>query len=188
MSEKTVVDVRARQDPLRMRYRKAPGEATIRDSACTLDSTGLDAFHGRVLPGGDRRDTVFDFGIHEAVGGDHDRANPGDLLCAALASCFDSTLRMIADRMGVVVETLRVETRARVDVRGTLAVAREVSVGFQSMRCNVHLRVAAGTSEYAVEQLLQATERSCVVLQTLRSGVHVSTTFEEDAATADTTS
>lgn len=179
MNDKAGLDVRARQDPLRMRYRKAPAEAMICDCASTIHDAGRDAFHGRVLPGGERRDTAFDFGIHSAVGGDHDRANPGDLLCAALASCFDSTLRMIAERMGIVVEELRVDTRARVDVRGTLAVAREVSVGFQSIRCRVLLRVAPDTTERAVSQLLEAAERSCVVLQTLRSGVHVAATLAE---------
>lgn len=175
MDEKHAGHVRARQDPLRRRYRKEPGEAMIVDCACTVHDPSRDAFHGRVVPGGVRRTSAFDFGIHHAVGGDHDLANPGDLLCAALASCFDATLRMIAERMGIVVESLRVETCARVDVRGTLAVAREVSVGFQCVRCHVLLKVASDTTEYAVEQLLQETERSCVVLQTLRAGVHVAT-------------
>lgn len=173
MDETIAGDVCARQDPLRARYREAPAEALITDCACTLYDADRDAFHGQVIPGGRRRDAVFDFGIHNAVGGYHDQANPGDLLCAALASCFDSTLRMIAERMGVMVQEVRVDVRAQVDVRGTLAVNREIPVGFQSMHCNVLLRVAPGTPGRVVDQLLKATERSCVVLQTLRPGVEV---------------
>ena len=173
MDETVTSEVCARQDPLRARYRKAPAEALITDYACTVYDAGHDAFHGRVVPGGDRRDSVFDFGIHSAVGGRHDLGNPGDLLCAALASCLDSTLRMIAERMGVQVERLRVDAEADVDVRGTLAVDRGVPVGFQSMRCRVQLHVAPGTSDRAIDQLLRTAERSCVVLQTLRSGVSV---------------
>ncbi len=172
--EKTVaINVRARQDPLRERYREAPAEALITDCACTLYDADRDAFHGQVIPGGERRDTVFDFGIHSAVGGYHDQANPGDLLCAALASCLDSTLRMIAERMEIEMRYLRVDVGAKVDVRGALAVNRDVPVGFQAMHCDLFLRVAPGTAERLVDRLLKATERSCVVLQTLRPGLAV---------------
>lgn len=179
MDETASAGVRARQDPLRRRYREAPGAATITDCACTVFDASRDAFHGRVVPGGAGRAAAFDFGIHHAVGGDHDLANPGDLLCAALAGCLDSTLRMIAERMGIVVEALRVEASARVDVRGTLAVAPDVPVGFQSIRCRVHLRLAPGVPETAAGRLLEAAERACVVLRTLGSGVPVHTSLED---------
>lgn len=40
-------------------------------------------------------------GVHRAVGGLHDAPTPGDLLCAALAACQDSTFRMIANIMNM---------------------------------------------------------------------------------------
>jgi hypothetical protein len=38
------------------------------------------------------------FGTHTAVGGESDYPVPGELLCAAVASCLDSTIRTIANR------------------------------------------------------------------------------------------
>ena len=182
MEKMVASNVCSRQDPLRERYRTAPAEALITDCACTLYDADRDAFHGQVMPGGHRREAVFDFGIHEAVGGYHDQANPGDLLCAALASCLDSTLRMIAERMEIEVQDLKVDVRAKVDVRGTLAVNRDVPVGFRSMHCGLFLQVAPGTPGRAVDRLLEATERSCVVLQTLRAGVAVETELVDSLA------
>jgi uncharacterized OsmC-like protein len=71
-------------------------------------------------------------GIHHAVGGYHDAPNPGDLLCAALASCLDSTLRIIAARLGVRLVALEVDVTADVDVRGTLMLDRAVPVGLRA--------------------------------------------------------
>ncbi len=59
-------------------------------------------------------------GVHRAVGGPHDMPTPGDLLCAALASCQDSAVRMVANRLGVEILALEVRVTAQVDVRGAL--------------------------------------------------------------------
>jgi len=170
-----VVDVRARQDPLRKRYREVPEDARITDRAVATGGTGMDPFHGKVVPGSEDHGVVWPFGIHRAVGGFHDLPNPGDLLAAALAACFDSTTRMIAARLGVSLISLSVEVVGNVDVRGCLVVDHEVPVGFQEMRCLVALKAANGTDPQLVEMLLAASEKYCVVYQTLRSGVRITT-------------
>lgn len=174
MNNRTV-DVRARQDPLRERYKDAPEEAKITDKAITSGGVDVDPFHGATEPGSQEYGVVWEFGIHRAVGGFHDEPNPGDLLCAALATCLDSTIRMIANRIDVSLESLSVEVTADVDVRGTLIVDRDVPVGFQSMKCTVDIQPEAGTDRELVNELLNAAEYSCVNLQTLRSGVPVET-------------
>lgn len=172
------VDVRARQDPLRERYEDHPGEARITDRAKAVDGVEVDPFHGTVEPGSQDYGVEWQFGIHEAVGGFHDGPNPGDLLSAALASCLDSTIRIIAQRLGVPLERLEVDVAADVDVRGTLVVDRDVPVGFQSMSCHVDVEAADGVDPAVLETLLDAAEYSCVNLQTLRSGVPVETSVE----------
>ena len=52
-------------------------------------------------------------GVHRAVGGLHDAPTPGDLLCAALAACQDSTFRMIANLMNIELEDLTVDVTGR---------------------------------------------------------------------------
>ena len=175
--------VQHRQDPLRERYRSAPAEAWIRDGAQTISACGGDAFHGVVLPA-NSSDAPLQFGIHRAVGGFHDYPNPGDLLSTALAACFDSTLRMIAEHLGIRLEFLEVKVDAECDVRGCLLVERAVPVGFQRMRCGVRLQAGDSVDEDTVKRLIAAAEHSCVVLQTLRNGVTVQTQVETDGAGA----
>src|SRR5690606_21626049 len=109
MTEHGKTSVRERQDPLRERYRTAPDEAAITDRARTVGGVGTDPFHGFVVPGSEDSGVEWPFGIHRAVGGYHDAPNPGDVLCAALAVCLDSTIRMIADRLGVTLTSLAVD-------------------------------------------------------------------------------
>jgi uncharacterized OsmC-like protein len=181
MNEHTIDIVTQRQEPLRKRYRERPERAQIADHARTA-SIGLDPFHGVVVAGDSQ--VSLEFGIHRAVGGDHDLQNPGDMLCAALAACLDSTLRMIATRMGVALKTLAVEVRAFADVRGCLMVDREVPVGFQRIDVDVLIQTEDGTDPKQIGQLTSTAERCCVVLQTLRSDVPVNTRFGGQAAIA----
>jgi uncharacterized OsmC-like protein len=167
--------VRARQDPLRARYKDVPKDASITDRARAVGGMDTDPFHGSVVPGSVDYGVVWPFGIHRAVGGYHDALNPGDLLCAALATCLESTIHMVADRLGVELDSVEVDATASVDVRGTLVVDRNVPVGFQRMRCRVTLQPARGTDPKLLERLLAAAEHSCVNLQTLRNGVPVET-------------
>ncbi len=178
MSETNTSEVRARQDPLRAHYKEAPEDAMITDRARTSGGVHTDPFHGQCIPGSKDYGVVWPFGIHQAVGGYHDGPNPGDLLCAALAACLDSTIRIIADRLGVVLTSLEIEVVADVDVRGTLMVDRAVPVAFQRMRCRVHILAAEGTDPVLMEKLMTASEYSCVNLQTLRAGLPVETCFD----------
>ena len=173
--------VARRQEPLRRLYRERPDQAQIADHARAA-SIGFDPFHGVVVAGDNL--ASLDFGIHRAIGGDHDLQNPGDMLCAALAACLDSTLRTIAARMGIALENLAVEVRAFADVRGCLMVDRQVPVGFHRIDVDVLVEAEAGTDPAQIAKLTSAAERCCVVLQTLRSDVAVDAKFRGPAAIA----
>jgi uncharacterized OsmC-like protein len=164
--------VKQRQDPLRERYRGVPGEALVTDCARTIDDRGDDPFHGSVMLG-ERLSDQWGFGIHGAVGGDHDLPTPGDMLCAALASCLDATIRMVADRLDIGIEALEVAVSAEVDVRGALLVDPGVPVGFQHMSCRLSLRPGDDADPAKLRMLLAATDYTSVVLQTLRKGIPI---------------
>ena len=170
--------VQQRQNPLRERYRHVPTEAWIRDGAQTIHGCGGDPFHGAVIPANNAGGAVR-FGIHRAVGGDHDYPNPGDLLSAALAACFDSTLRMLADHLDIPLRSLEVEVEAECDVRGCLLVDRGVPVGFQKLNCCVRLQPESEVEPERLQMLVGAAEGCCVVLQTLRNGVTVTTQIDD---------
>ncbi|MCF7805211.1 MAG: OsmC family protein [Candidatus Marinimicrobia bacterium] len=190
------ISMRNRQEPLKQRYREAPGEAKIVDWAGTVGGTDPDAVHGEIdfghstggaeddalypwgNPGDEEYDVQLETGIHRAVGGDHDLPNPGNLLCAALATCLHSTIRMIANYMQIPLQELEVKVSSMADVRGTLRVDPDVPVQFQQMRAYITIQAADGVPQKAVKKLLKASEYSCVNLQTLRNGVAVETEYE----------
>lgn len=164
------------QAPLRNLYRTTPALAIVTDHARTCGVDPMDPFHSRVAPM-DGCGVVVPVGVHRAVGGLHDAPTPGDLLCAALAACQDSAVRMVANRLGVEVLSLEVLVTAQVDVRGALGMDPEVPVGFQSMTCDIDLQVKQGTPPKLQEALESAAQRCCVVQQTLHHPPPVMTRF-----------
>ncbi len=166
---------RQRQDHLRKDYKENPEKALITDRARTKGGVYTDPFHGNVAIGKNEFGVVLPFGIHKAVGGYSDAPNPGDLLCAAIAACIDSTIRIISDRFNVKLMHLEVEVKGEVDVRGTLLVDRNVPVGFQSIKSQINIRAEEGTAEKVLQKILAAAEHSCVNLQTLISDVSIQT-------------
>jgi uncharacterized OsmC-like protein len=169
--------VAARQAPLRRSYEQNAAQALVVDRAHTVGCDLEDPVRTAVVPGEEYRaeDVMIAVGNHRGVGGLHEAPNSGELLCAALAACQDSTIRMVADLLGVRLTALAVEVEGDVDLRGALAVNGSVRVGFQSMHCQTSIGVAHGTDPQTVEMLLTAAERSCVILDTLRHGVDVTT-------------
>jgi uncharacterized OsmC-like protein len=193
------VDVGKRQEPLKERYRARSQEAVITDYARTIMDKEMDAVHGLLNLGrseggaqigveyaaqdDEEYGVEWPTGIHRAVGGDHDLPNPGNILSAALAVCFDSTLRMIANILEVELDYLSVTVSSTADVRGTLVVDRDVPVEFQEMVLHVDLKTEKGTPPRLIAKLLKAAEYSCVNLQTLRKGVPVEMEFDVDQGT-----
>ena len=163
--------MRDRQRPLARLYRQEPAAAWVTDCATTEHSLD-DVLHSEVVvgPGRTQRWSV---AVHTAVGGESDAPVPGDILCAALCSCLDSTIRVVANRLGLELARLSVTATAEVDVRGTLRLDDEIPVAFQRMGLDVDLALVDGTPESTRQLLVAASEYSCVVLQTLRNGVPV---------------
>ena len=165
------------QATLRSQYKANPALAMVTDRASTRSSTNAaDPFHSLVIPkGGDN--PAWPVGVHSAVGGPYDAPCPGDLLCAALAACQDSSIRLVAANMGIELTALDVHVQGKVDVRGALGVQKDVPVGFQSITCDVHLQAKDGTPPEMLEKLRMAAERCCVVLSTLQSPPQVQTNY-----------
>ncbi len=175
--------VRQRQRELGDHYRREHEAAWTIDHATTAavnrpEDGGLDPLHTRVEVGSGAAATAMPIALHRAVGGFGELPVPGDVLCAALASCTDSTIRVVANAFGIELLELAVEVRAEVDVRGTLCISPEVPVAFQQIHADVRLRAAPGTSPARLERLVKTAEHCCVVLRTLRDGVPVSVTCD----------
>jgi len=150
-------ELRVTQEPLKRRYREDPAAALI-----TLEAEGnleegisCSVRTGRAL---------VEAGLHPGTGGDGSLACSGDMLLQALVACAGVTMRAVATSMGIAVSgTVRAE--GDLDWRGTLAVDKEVPVGFGEIRLRFNLRSEASEADLAT--LMRLTERYCVVFQTL---------------------
>lgn len=168
------------QKPLKTAYKASPAKAVVTDHARTCGDLLSDPFRSRVEPM-DGCGVVVPIGTHAAVGGPHDAPTPGDLLCAALAACQDSAVRMVANLLGVELTHLEVRVTATADVRGAMAMDPNVPVGFQSIACDINYAAKEGTSPELLQKLEVAAERCCVVQQTLKAPPRVQTTFSARA-------
>ena len=151
-------ELQARQAPLKSQYRQEPASALItlraegelgsEDVSCSVDT-------GRAM---------VEAGLHRASGGEGTLACSGDMLLQALVACAGVTLRSVATNRGIAVGgTVRAE--GDLDFRGTMGVERDAAVGFTAIRLTFDLTTSASGEE--LEALLAATERYCVVYQTL---------------------
>jgi uncharacterized OsmC-like protein len=169
------LNVRERQTPIRERYQQTPEAALIRLRVRSGDSDPGDPLHCRVVP--DSAPSIaWRSGAHAAVGGDGDVPCSGDLLLGALAACQETTLRMVAANMGIELASLEVVVEADWDARGTLAMG-DYPIGLTAIRCQTTVRVPGDLGGQRSERLLRSAEKYCVVLNTLRAGVPVDSSF-----------
>lgn len=151
-------ELRAAQNPLKERYRDEPKAAQItlqaggaldEDVACSV-ATGT---------------AMARAGLHPATGGDGLSVCSGDMLLQALVACAGVTLRAVATSLDIPVRGGTVRAEGDLDFRGTLAVSKDVPVGFTAIR--VSFALDADASDERLETLMRLTERYCVVYQTL---------------------
>ncbi|HET8835054.1 MAG TPA: OsmC family protein [Gemmatimonadales bacterium] len=158
--------LRELQAPLKTRYRESPAAALV-----TLSAEGrIDeaAVVCRVETGR----ALVEAGLHPATGGTGVLACSGDLLLQALVACAGVTLRAVATALAIPIRGGTVHAEGDLDFRGTLGVAKDAPVGFQTIRLRFTLDTDAGAEQLATLEKL--TERYCVVLQTLRTSPAVS--------------
>jgi uncharacterized OsmC-like protein len=151
-------ELRRRQAPLKEGYRAKPEAARV-----TLKAEGKvgEDVTCRVQTG----KALVEAGLHPATGGSGVHACSGDMLLEALVACAGVTLGAVATAIGVNLRSGVVRAEGELDFRGTLGVAKEVPVGFQSIRLIFDLDTDA--TEEQLANLLRLTERYCVVFQTL---------------------
>ena len=160
-----------RHTKLGKKYKANPSTAMITDKAEVVGSDFHDPFRTTVVMNNELN-TPFRVGVHRAVGGDHDYPNPGDMLCATLASCLESTLRMIANRYSITLTKTKVSVSAKVDVRGTLRIDLATPVEFQSMHVDLVVE-AKGLNKKVLRTLIQGAKKSCIIYQTLKKGTPI---------------
>lgn len=154
-------ELKTLQAPLKARYKddakaailtlKARGTLDDQSIACKVET-------GRALEMA---------GLHPATGGSGAELCSGDMLLEALVACAGVTLKAVATALEFRLGNARVEAEGDLDFRGTLGVAKDAQVGFQSIRLNFHLDT--DEPQERIDALLKLTERYCVVFQTINT-------------------
>ncbi len=162
-------ELKAIQSPLKEKYKKEPGAALI-----TLKATGKidEGITCKVETG----KALIEAGLHPATGGNGLHICSGDMLLESLAACAGVTLNAVAASLGIKLNDAEVIAEGDIDFRGTLAVSKEVPVGFKNIRLKFLLQTDA--SEEQINSLIKLTERYCVVYQTLKSSPPIETVYE----------
>lgn len=160
--------LRALQEPLKAQYRDDPDTAVI-----TLEAEGeLGAGITCSVKAGS---AIAEAGLHPATGGDGLSLCSGDMLLEALVACAGVTLNAVATSLDIDIKRGVVRAEGDLDVRGTLAVAKDAPVGFRSIRLGFDLDTDADDEQLAT--LIKLTERYCVVLQSLTRSPEISTSL-----------
>ena len=164
-----MASVKEAQALLRAGYQADPSSAVVIDRARSADHELTDPFHAAVVPQGGAGALVV--ATHRGHGGPHDAATPGDMLCAALACCYELTIRMVANVMGLELTMLEVKVEGDVDLRGSLAMPA-APVGFLRMRTHTRVAIRNG-GQPEINRLMAVSQQCCVVGQTLAAGVTI---------------
>lgn len=158
--------LRERQAALKQGYRDDPGSAKLTTLVHSVTGSGPDPRRVKIAIDGPAG-TVLEVGAHTAVGGDDDLPCSGDIFLASLAACQEITIRLVAAAMGLELRRLDVRVEGDWDVRGTLAVDREVPVGYSAIRIIADIDTDAPQDQ--IDRLLKSSERYCVVSATLHN-------------------
>ncbi len=158
------VELKKIQAPLKEKYHKNPESAiiTLRAQGKIGEGISCKIETGRAIARA---------GLHPATGGDGMLACSGDLLLEALVACAGVTLSAVATSIGIIINNGFIIAEGEIDFKGTLAVSKDVPVGFKIIRLLFKLDCDAGKE--TIKTLLKLTERYCVVYQTIASATQV---------------
>jgi uncharacterized OsmC-like protein len=160
LRREAIVDLRAIQKPLKEQYRNDPSASRITLKAKggqTETPIACSVAIGRA---------IYNAEAHSGVGGAGTAACSGDMLLGALSACAQLTCQMVAAAIGITTERIEVTVEGDLDLRGTLGIAKDVPVGFQSIRLHFDITAPQATAEQ-LRSLQEKTEQYCVVMQTL---------------------
>jgi uncharacterized OsmC-like protein len=158
---------KAMQAPLKEKYQRDPDAALLTLRAVGRASADL----GFTV---DTHEGPVGAGLHLSAGGDGTLAAAEEMLLETLVACSGVTLQAVATAFGIVLREARIVAEGDIDVRGTLAISKDVPVGFREIRLRFELDSDAPDEK--LDKLIEATERYCVVLQTLRQPTEIRST------------
>lgn len=159
-------EMRAAQAPIKEKYKSDPSSA-VRTMSVTGTAQPNQSCRLETVAG------VVDAGLHPAAGGPGDEACSGDMLLEALVACAGVTFSAVSTAMEIPIKHASITAEGDLDFRGTLGVSRDVPIGFTEIRLKFDVKSEAPQEK--IDKLIQLTERYCVIYQTLKHPMEIST-------------
>ena len=97
-----------------------------------------------------------------SLGGGNAGPNPVEYALLALGSCWAITYRFWATKLGMQIETCKVDVRGDLDIRGVFGLDDEVRPGYRGVQVDIELSGPESASSY--ELLAKTVEDHCPVL------------------------
>jgi len=106
-----------------------------------------------------------------SFGGKDEGPSPVELILAALGSCQEITYKAFATALGINLESVSVKLKAKLDLKGFLAIDDNTRPGFQNIDGTVDIKSSSSKAE--IRKLIQVVDQHCPVLDILTKGVPV---------------
>lgn len=116
-------------------------------------------------------DETLVFDMPAPLGGTELAPSPGQYALAALAACQAITYRLWSERLGVKVETLRVDARGHVDLQGLLGLDEGTRSGFTHVDVDVQVGGPEPAERY--DALRRVVNEHCPILDVFAAPVPV---------------
>ena len=110
-----------------------------------------------------------------ALGGSDAGPKPVEIALAALGSCQAMTYRIWSEKLGIRFDKITVDVHGDIDVQGILGLANAVRPGFGDV--SVRVRVNGPEPQERYEELKNAVDRHCPVLDVFTAPVPVTTSI-----------
>lgn len=105
------------------------------------------------------------------LGGKDSGPNPVEIVLVALGTCQEIVYRAYASVMGIKLDSVKVDVRGYLDLRGLFAMEEGVPAGYQKIVFETQIQSSASDEE--LQKLAQIVEAHCPVLNTLEAPVEV---------------
>ena len=161
-----VIKFKATQEPIKALYGRDAKAAflTLKARGSASDSTvtcKVETGRGLSLAG-----------IHPKAGGTGQELCSDDMLLETLIACAGVSMRAAAAVLEIPIRSAVVSAEGDVDLRGTLGVTDGVPVGFKEIR--LRFDVDADATQDQLDQLIELTDRYCVIFQTIQNSPRTS--------------
>lgn len=110
----------------------------------------------------------------EQLGGTDQGMNPVEVTLASLAGCFSITASLLAKKMKVSIDNLKVEAAGEIDEKAMSS--KEVDSGFKEV--DIVIKIKSQSSKDKIEELFQNIELFCPVSDSLKRSISIKSDYE----------